>query len=92
MTPPATLLCTLCGAPTRPGERCDYDRPLEDSPANGDYDAMHQGLMTHAEHVLVVGRWSMHDAASQGPAVLERFRPVVQAAWGTAQKLFPLKG
>ena len=87
---PATQLCPLCGAPVSPNARCDYDRPEDSSPALGDYDAMHKGLMTHEEHVLVVGRWSMHNAQSQKPAVLERFRPVVQAAWGKPQTLFPL--
>ena len=87
----AVRLCPTCGAPLRPAERCDFDRPEDDSPAHGDYTAMHRGLMTHAEHLLVVARWSLHNAHALGPAVLQRYRPVVQEAWGRPQALFPLE-
>jgi hypothetical protein len=83
--------CPVCGGLVPPGGLCDYDRPEASSPALGDYAAMHRGLMTHAEHVVVVARWTMHNPQSQGPAVLERFRPVVREAWGKPQALFPLE-
>ena len=83
-------LCPTCGAPLRPHERCDFDRPEDDSPAHGDYTAMHEGLMTHAEHLLVVARWALHNAHAQSPSALRKYRPVVQAAWGRPQALFPL--
>lgn len=86
----AMHLCPVCGAPGLQGKRCDYDRPEDESPALGDYIAMHKGLMTHAEHVLVVARWCMHNVQSHKPAVLQRFEPVVRAAWGKPQTLFPL--
>ena len=88
---PSTHLCSLCGAPLVPGSPCDYDRPQDTSPALGDYEAMHLGLMTHAEHLLVVARWAMHNESIHSPAVLRRFRPVVDEAWGRPQKLFPLR-
>ena len=87
---PATNLCPLCGAPVLAGKPCDYDRPEDSSPALGDYAAMHQGFMTQAEHLVVVARWFMHKAQSQGPAVLQRFQPVAGEACGKPQKLFPL--
>ena len=87
---PAMHLCPLCGAPVLLGNPCDYDRPEDSSPALGDYEAMHKGLMTHAEHLVVVARWFMHNTQSQSPAVLQRFRTVVREAWGTPQELFPL--
>ena len=85
---PAALLFE---APVRPNERCDYERLEDSSPALGAYPAMRKGLMAHEEHVLVVARWCMHNAPSQSPAVLERFRPVVQTALGMPQALFPLE-
>jgi hypothetical protein len=60
------------------------------SPALGDYEAMHQGLMTHSEHLVVVARWFMHNTRSSSPAVLQRFRPVVREAGGKPRTLFPL--
>ena len=87
----AAPLCPTCGAPLRPDAACDFDRAEDDSPAHGDYAAMHRGLMTHEEHLIVVARWSVHNAQAHGPAVLQRYRPVVQAAWGRPQALFPLE-
>jgi len=89
-SPPAQL-CPVCGAPLQADSRCDFDRPEEASPAHGDYDAMHKGLMTHAEHMLVVARWIMHNPQTQGPAVFERFSAVARDAWGKPQPLFPLE-
>ena len=86
----AAQLCATCGAPVRPGARCDFDRPADDSPAQGDYTAMHDGRMTHDEHVLVVARWCAHNPRAHTPAVLQRFRCVVEEAWGKPQALFPL--
>ena len=87
----AARLCATCGAPLRADASCDFDRPEDDSPAHGDYAAMHKGLMTHAEHLVVVARWSLHNAHAHGPAVLRRYRPVVEAAWGRPQALFGLE-
>ena len=83
--------CPTCGGPVESGRRCDFDRPPDDSPALGDYAAMHEGRMTHAQHVLIVARWMLHNASSHPCAVLAHFRPVADAAWGQAQPLFPLR-
>jgi hypothetical protein len=88
---PAAPVCQVCGAPVRSRSGCDFDRPADDSPALGDYAAMHRGLMTHAEHLLVVARWFMHNPRMQGPTVMQRYRPVVLEAWGKPQALFPLE-
>ena len=90
--PATTHLCSLCGAPVPSNERCDSDVPEGSSPAHGDYDAMHKGLMTHAEHLLVVSRWALHNPQTQSPATLERFRPVVREGWGRSQTLYSLAG
>ena len=86
----AVHLCPLCGAPLLKDECCEFDQPEDRSPALGDYAAMNKGLMTHAEHLLVVARWFMHNPKANSPAVLDRMRPVVREAWGKRQRLFPL--
>lgn len=88
--PTAMPLCPQCGAPLPSADKCLYDRPEEASPAHGDYDAMHKGLMTHAQHLLVVARWALHNPQTHSAAALERFRPVVREGWGRPQTLFPL--
>ena len=88
----AVPICPLCGAPGVPEGGCNFDRPEDSSPALGDYAAMHEGRMTHAEHLLVVARWFMHNPQMQGPSAMERYRPIVREAWGRRQALFPLEG
>jgi len=91
ISPPA-VLCPACGAPLPTSGRCDFDRPADQSPAHGDYTAMNKGLMTHAEHLVVVARWAHHNPQLHGAAVMERYRPVVREAWGKPQAVFPLEG
>lgn len=85
------VICNICGAPRADAEpTCPYDKPEEQAPWQGDYEAMAASKMTHDEHTLVVARWGLHNAASQSAKAMERFHSKVNAAWGREQQLFLL--
>lgn len=55
--------CPVCGAPRDDGDpACRFDVPEEQAPWRGDYEAMSNGTMTHADHQVLVARWAMHRA------------------------------
>ena len=86
-----TNLCLACGAPFEiEMGRCPYDVSESHAPWRADYQAMARGQMTHAEHLLHVARWIVHNAGSQNEKTVQKMGSLAANNRGRALQFFKL--
>lgn len=77
--------CAVCHAPLNDNqETCLFDVPEAIAPWRGDYEAMARGQMSHAEHLVIVARWVLHNRASQSIKVIEKYSAVAEQSAGVS--------
>ncbi len=83
--------CAICQAPLSDSSAaCPYAGAEAEAPWRGDYDAMHRGDMTHAEHKTHVARWFLHNPSSQTEKTLMLFRALALANAGQHVAIFEI--